>query len=76
MCDCEGGEYDLLEQLTPSLAARIRNLTIEVHDLDSQYNVEWVRCKLAGLGYEVSSIPDLWEHGALHLVLARQLAKQ
>ena len=74
-CDCEGGEYDLLGQLTPSLAARIRNLTIEVHDLDSQRNVEWVRGKLEGLGYEVSVIPDLWERGALHLVLARQPAR-
>jgi FkbM family methyltransferase len=70
-CDCEGGEYDLLGQLTPPLAARIRNLTIEVHDLDRQRNVEWVRGTLEGLGYEVSVIPDLWERGALHLVLAR-----
>jgi FkbM family methyltransferase len=71
-CDCEGGEYDLLEQLTPSLAARIRNLTIEVHDLDSKRNVEWVSKKLSGLGYEVSRVPDLWQRGALHLLLARR----
>ena len=71
-CDCEGGEYDLLEQLTPLLAARIRSLTIEVHDLDDVHNVEWVRGRLTGLGYAVSCIPDLWERGALHLVLARR----
>jgi len=71
-CDCEGGEYDLLEQLTPSLARRIRNLTMEVHDLDGTRNVQWVSNKLSGLGYEVSCAPDLWERGALHLVLARQ----
>jgi FkbM family methyltransferase len=72
-CDCEGGEYDLLMQLTPTLASRIRNLTIEVHDLDTNRNVEWVSNKLSGLGYEVSCIPDLWERAALHLVLARRL---
>jgi FkbM family methyltransferase len=72
-CDCEGGEYDLLEQLTPSLAARIRNLTIEVHNLDSSRNVGWVSSRLSGLGYEVSCIPDLWERGALHLLLARRV---
>jgi FkbM family methyltransferase len=71
-CDCEGGEYDLLEQLTPSLAARIRNLTIEVHDLDRSRNVGWVSSKLTGLGYEVSCIPDPWDRGALHLLLARR----
>jgi FkbM family methyltransferase len=75
-CDCEGGEYDLLEQLTPSLASRIRNLTIEVHDLDQRRNVGWISGKLSGLGYEVSCIPDLWERGALHLVLARRPARR
>jgi FkbM family methyltransferase len=71
-CDCEGGEYDLLQQLTPPLAARIRNLTIEVHDLDGERNIGWISRKLSSLGYEVSCIPDLWERGALHLLLARR----
>jgi len=75
-CDCEGGEYDLIEQLTPSLASRIRNLTIEVHDLDQRRNVGWISGKLSGFGYEVSCIPDLWERGALHLLLARQPARR
>ena len=33
-CDCEGGEYDIVDQMTQELAARIRNISIEVHDLD------------------------------------------
>ncbi len=74
-CDCEGGEYDLLEQLTPSLASRIRNLTIEVHDLDDRRNVGWISGKLSELGYEVFRIPDLWERRALPLLLACQSAK-
>src|ERR1700733_13516909 len=69
-CDCEGGEYALINQLTPELAARIRNLSIEIHDLDAKRNVKAISEKLAGLGYEISIIPDMWERGALHLLLA------
>ena len=71
-CDCEGGEYEILDRFTPELAARIHNLTMEVHDLDSRRNVEWISQKLSGLGYQVSCIPDLWERSALHLLLARR----
>jgi FkbM family methyltransferase len=71
-CDCEGGEYELLDRLTAEIAARIRNLTIEVHDLDPGRNIEWISHKLSGLGYEISCIPDLWERSALHMLLARR----
>jgi hypothetical protein len=71
-CDCEGGEYEILDRFTPELAARIRNLTIEVHDLDRSRNIEWISQKLSHLGYQVSCIPDLWERSALHLLLARR----
>ena len=71
-CDCEGGEYELLERFTPELAQRIHNLTIEVHDLDQRRNIGWISQKLSGLGYQVSCIPDLWERSALHLLLARR----
>ena len=72
-CDCEGGEYEILNRFTPELAARVRNLTIEVHDLDRSRNIDWISQKLSGLGYELSCIPDLWERSALHLLLARQI---
>jgi FkbM family methyltransferase len=71
-CDCEGGEYALLDQLTPELAARIHNLTIEVHDLDRSRNIESISRKLSSLGYELSCIPDPWDRSALHLLLARR----
>jgi len=71
-CDCEGGEYALIDQITPELAARIRNLTIEIHDLDQRRNVKTISDKLANLGYEISIIPDMWERGALHLLLAQR----
>jgi FkbM family methyltransferase len=60
-CDCEGGEYEILNRFTPELAAHIRNLTIEVHDLDRSRNIEWISQKLSGLGYKLSCIPDLWD---------------
>lgn len=71
-CDCEGGEYDLIEQVTPELAGRIRNLSIEVHDLNQKRNLQSISAHLSALGYQLSVKPDLWERGALHLLLARR----
>ena len=71
-CDCEGGEYTIIEQLTPAIAARIRNLSIEVHDLDSSHNLQTISAKLSSLGYQLSCMPDMWERSALHLLLARR----
>jgi FkbM family methyltransferase len=71
-CDCEGGEYAIIDQLTPAVAERVRNLSIEVHDLDSARNLETISAKLSSLGYRLSCIPDMWERSALHLLLARR----
>ncbi len=72
-CDCEGGEYSIIEQITSSVAARIRNLSVEVHDLDSSRNLQTISAKLTSLGYKLSCIPDMWERSALHLLLARRV---
>ncbi|MFZ0910966.1 MAG: FkbM family methyltransferase [Candidatus Acidiferrales bacterium] len=71
-CDCEGDEYALIDQITPAHAARIRNLSIEVHDLDRTRNLQTISSKLTNLGYQLSVIPDMWERSALHLLLARR----
>lgn len=71
-CDCEGGEYALVEQITPRHVTRIRHLSIEVHDLDGTRNLQTISGKLKSLGYQLSAIPDLWERSALHLILARR----
>jgi FkbM family methyltransferase len=39
-CDCEGGEYEIVDQITPELARRILNISIEVHDLDPNHSLE------------------------------------
>ncbi len=71
-CDCEGGEYEIIEQITPELAARIRNLSIEVHDLDEKRNLQSLSDRLSRLGYRLFCKADMWERSALHLVLARR----
>ena len=55
------------------VAARIRNLSVEVHDLDSARNLQTISVKLSSLGYKLSCIPDMWERSALHLLLARRV---
>jgi FkbM family methyltransferase len=71
-CDCEGGEHALIDQMTPEHAARIRHLSIEVHDLDRTRNFQTISSKLTMLGYQLSVIPDMWERSALQLLLARR----
>ena len=71
-CDCEGGEYALIEQMTPEHAARIRHLSIEVHDLGRTCNLQTISSKLMKFGYQLSIIPDMWERSALHLLLAHR----
>ena len=51
--DCEGGEFAIVDQITPKLAQRILNLSFEVHDRDSIDNVHALTAKLAGLGYKI-----------------------
>jgi FkbM family methyltransferase len=36
--DCEGGEYDIMYHTDPELIRRIRQMTIEVHDVDTDRN--------------------------------------
>jgi Methyltransferase FkbM domain len=56
-CDCEGGEYTIIEQLTPAIAARIRNLSTEVHDLDSSHNLQTISAKLSSLATNCLAYP-------------------
>jgi len=72
-CDCEGDEYAIVDQITAELAARIRNVTLEVHDLDRRRNLQTISAHLSKLGYQLSCKPDMWERSALHLLLARRV---
>lgn len=68
--DCEGGEYSIVDQLTPELLPRIRNLTFEVHDLDRTRNVGMLTRKLEGLGFRVLYKKERYNRFALHHLLA------
>jgi len=68
--DCEGGEYGIVEQLTPDLLARIRYLTFEVHDLDRTHNVKRLTARLQGLGFRVRYKTEMHNRFALHHLLA------
>ncbi len=58
--DCEGSEYDIILNTPPDMVRRIERMLIEVHDIDSQFNIETFSQHLAELGYDVdyTSIND------------------
>jgi FkbM family methyltransferase len=68
--DCEGGEYSIVDQLTPDLLPRIRHLSFEVHDLDLTRNVRVLTEKLKRLGFKVLYKEELYHRFGLHHLLA------
>jgi len=68
--DCEGGEYSIVDQLTPDLLPRIRHLTFEVHDLDRTRNVRVLTEKLKRLGFRLLYKKEQHERFGLHHLLA------
>ncbi len=70
--DCEGGEYDLLTQLTPAIVERISALTFEIHERGEGRNLEAAARRLRELGFTLSFRPDPFGREQLHHVLARR----
>jgi FkbM family methyltransferase len=56
--DCEGGEYDILEGLTPAAASPVSQVAMEVHRVPGR-SVDSVPRLLAGLGFDVSMTSPL-----------------
>lgn len=58
--DCEGSEYDIILNTPPDIIRRIERMLIEVHDIDSQFNIRTFSQYLSVLGYDVkyTSIND------------------
>ena len=52
--DCEGSEYDIIFNTPPDVLCRIERMLIEVHDIDSQYNIKTFGRYISELGYDVS----------------------
>jgi FkbM family methyltransferase len=70
--DCEGGEYDLLDQMTPRIVERVDALTFEIHDRGPGRNLAAASQSLRALGYGLSFRPDPFGREQLHHVLARR----
>jgi FkbM family methyltransferase len=68
--DCEGGEYGIVNQITPELLPRIRHLTFEVHDLGGKNNVRTLMERLRGLGFNVRYKKEMYSRFGLHHLLA------
>ncbi|MBI1920689.1 MAG: FkbM family methyltransferase [Geobacter sp.] len=68
--DCEGGEYDIIDQLTGDNSRNIRNITFEVHDAGAHRNVQSISEKLVTLGYQVKYKLDIFGRSGLHHLLA------
>ena len=68
--DCEGGEYNIVDQLDENAAGRIRYFTFEVHDLDARRSVVTVQNRLKQLGYRTHYKADIFSRPSLHHLLA------
>lgn len=67
--DCEGGEFDIVDQMTEADAGRIRAMTFEVHER-SDKKLKRITSKLTKLGYQIHYRPDMYGIYFLHHILA------
>ena len=71
--DCEGGEYDLVNQITPDIVSRVENISFEIHDINSINNVKTISRQLKSLGYKLSYKADMLGRYDLHHILASRI---
>jgi FkbM family methyltransferase len=68
--DCEGGEYDILSSLNEKQFNKIFNITLEIHDIDEIYNLNYIKKILIKNGYNLLYKPDPFGRKGLHHILA------
>lgn len=68
--DCEGGEYEIVDQITPEIAARVLRWSFEVHDKDAKRNIDVFSGNMGALGYRLKYKPDAFGRPGLHHLLA------
>lgn len=68
--DCEGGEYDIIDQIDESMLPQINALTIEVHNLDERRNAAALKLRLERLNFNVLSQSETFDRSNLHHFLA------
>jgi hypothetical protein len=59
--DCEGGEYGIFDSMTADLAARIDQISMEIHRLPNRTPEEIVQ-RLHQLGFQVRHTSPLYAH--------------
>jgi FkbM family methyltransferase len=70
--DCEGGEYDILTSLKKEYFDKILNITLEVHDINENLNLNYIQNILTKNGYNLSYKPDPFGRRGLHHILAKK----
>ena len=70
--DCEGGEYDILSALKKEQFNKILNITLEVHDIDEIYKLNYIQNILTNNGYNLFYKPDAFGRRRLHHLLAKK----
>ncbi len=68
--DCEGGEYDIVDQIDERLANQIHAMTLEVHDLDTARNLKRIEGQLTRLGFTIDEKREMFDRRNLHHLLA------
>ena len=69
--DCEGGEYDIIEQFDGKIATRVRYISMEIHDIDSKRNIRTISRQLESLGYNLFYKKDPFGRSSLHHLLCK-----
>ncbi len=68
--DCEGGEYDIIDQVDPAVSMQIKALTLEIHDLDDERNARRIKRQLERLGYKITMRDETFGRSNLHHLIA------
>lgn len=61
--DAEGSELDILMGIEAQDWPKVRQLVVEVHDVDGRVDV--IRSMLAARGYQVATVADVWQISGL-----------
>jgi FkbM family methyltransferase len=68
--DCEGAEFEIVDQITSAQVVAMPNLTFEVHDQDSERNVRTLRAQLERLGYTTTFKSEMRGRSTMHHLFA------
>jgi FkbM family methyltransferase len=68
--DCEGGEYDIVDQIDAEMLGKIRAITMEVHDLGPAMNLGRLLGQFREMKFQVTLKKEMFGRSNLHHILA------